>query len=530
MKKVVCFLRVSSVQQDLDTQRKAVIEAIRKDGYRLSEIAVVEGKESAIKNDEMQRQTLNEMKDLIENNESIKDVYFYAIDRLARKVSIVLSIVDYCTARGVNLHFLNPYPMQTLRDGKEDAMGKMFLTFLSIGAEMEMTMKKARFADTREKMRNEGKLVVGSVLYGYYRDSNGYPQVKDDEAEIVRRIFNEYVYREKSMRAISRDLIIDGIWENRPLCHYNIKISNIINNPAYSGRQAKQFDSKQPKLIKYPAIVDIETQDKAMEISAANSRPRDTTNIYYAKGLVKFVVNEELKPTATFKGNASYVYVDPFTNKQLNISVNVIDSVAEMEARQLYKIYKSYENFTQPQEYQKEIEECEKKIDNLTPVFDKFTERENRITRAYTLGRMTDEMYDEEFDEIMREKQVYINEKNKLENQIRKLNNQIKNINWTKEVEIEANTDEEIRDLVQMMIERIEVTKLGKYEYSFEVIPNQSLFKIGLARRDYLYNCSGGKKRLIVRIGDSERDIADIIKIRFQSAGMLKRAQKKVVD
>lgn len=530
MKKVVCFLRVSSVQQDLDTQRKAVLEAIRKDGYRLSEIAVVEGKESAIKNDELQRQTLNEMKELIEESDSIKDVYFYAIDRLARKVSIVLSIVDYCTARGVNLHFLNPYPMQTLRDGKEDAMGKMFLTFLSIGAEMEMTMKKARFADTREKMRNEGKLVVGSVLYGYYRDSNGYPQEKEDEAEIVRRIFNEYVNLEKSMRAIARDMIIDGIWENRPLCHYNIKISNIINNTAYSGRQAKQFDSKQPKLIKYPAIVDIDLQDKAMEISAANSRPRESKNIYYAKGLVKFNVNDELKPTSNLAGNASYAYVDPYTNKQFNISANVIDSIAEEEARKLYKIYKSYENFVKPQVFDKEIKDCEEKLSTFDAIFEEFEAREAKLNRAYTLGRMSDAQYDEIFDEIIKEKQVYINQKNKIESEIRKLTNQKKNIDWTKEVEIEANTDEEIRDLVHLMIERIEVTKLGKYEYHFIVKANLRLFQIGFAQWDYYYNCSGGKIRLIAKCGEREVDVADRVKIRFKSGNSIRRAKKKVVD
>ena len=530
MKKVICFLRVSSIQQDLEAQRIAVLSEIKKDGYKPNEVEIVSAKESAIKLDEMQRQTLNEMKSLIEKYDSIKDVYFFAIDRLARKVSIVLSIVDYCTKKGVNLHFLNPYPMQTLRDGKEDSLGKMFLTFLSIGAEMEMKMKQERFANVRNVMRNEGKLVVGKVLFGYYRDSNGFPQIKEDEAEVVRRIFNEYVNEEKSMRAIAKELVIEGIFENKPLNHLTVKISNIINNTAYSGREAKQFDSKERKLIKYPQIVNVELQDKAMAISSANKREKETDNIYYAKGITKFVIGNELKPTSTVKGNAAYCWTDLSDNKQYNISINVVDSIAESEAKKLYKIWKSYENFVQPQVYDKQIEEYENKISNLSSIFEEFDLKESRLNRAYTLGRMKDEEYDEMYDELMKEKQVYINEKTKFENQIRKLKRQKENIDWQKEVTIEANTDEEIRDLVQMMIERIEVTKLGKYDYQINVIPNLSLFRIGIAMWTYKYNCSGGKIRLIATLGDKEYDVADIIKKRFESGNALKRKQKKVVD
>ena len=79
MKKVICFLRVSSIQQDLEAQRIAVLSEIKKDGYKPNEVEIVSAKESAIKLDEMQRQTLNEMKSLIEKYDSIKDVYFFAI-------------------------------------------------------------------------------------------------------------------------------------------------------------------------------------------------------------------------------------------------------------------------------------------------------------------------------------------------------------------------------------------------------------------------------------------------------------------
>ena len=147
-KKCICLCRVSTLQQDLEAQREKVVNAAIADGYCNDEIAVIEKKESAIKLSEEERQSLNEMKEIIKDNPSIESVYVFAIDRLARKVSIVLSVKDYLTERGINLVFLNPHKMGTLpkdeTTGKliEDELTSMLLMFLSYGAEMEMKIKK----------------------------------------------------------------------------------------------------------------------------------------------------------------------------------------------------------------------------------------------------------------------------------------------------------------------------------------------------------------------------------------------------
>lgn len=92
MKKVICFLRVSTTQQDLEQQREKVVSAIVRDGFKKSEIVFVEGKESAIKNDEEERITLNQLKAVIASTPSITDVYVFAIDRLAREVRVIWQI------------------------------------------------------------------------------------------------------------------------------------------------------------------------------------------------------------------------------------------------------------------------------------------------------------------------------------------------------------------------------------------------------------------------------------------------------
>lgn len=515
MKKVVCFCRVSSTQQDLNTQKAEVLKAIKNDNFKASEVVIVEGKESAIKLDEMERKTLNELKQVIDENPTITDIYFYAIDRLARKVSVVLSIVDQMNEKGINLHFLNPYPMQTLRNGKQDSMSKMFLTFLSIGAEMEMTMKKARFEDTKAKMKAEGKLLVGKVLFGYYRDSNGFPQRKEDEAEVVRYIFNEYLSG-VSMRKIAKELMLTGKFENTKLTSAIVRVSNIINNQAYSGRQAKQFDSAEEKNIAYPAIVSVEDQDAAMNISKANNREKDTSNIYYAKGIVKTIVDKKEYVLSPIKGNCSYgLQLD---SVQMNINVNVIDYIAWSNAQNLYNIYRNYENFIAPQNLEQQIEDIKKKIENLKPIFDDLDERMNRVNRLYKLSRMTDEEYDNDYNEIQKEKQPFLNEEIKMRNEIKKLEDEIVRTRNKRNTQINLDIldDEEKRDICKDMLEKIIVIKDGKYDYIINPIPS-TIFKISVVTPIYVYNCSGGVKRLKMIMGDKEIDVSNEIQIRYSA-------------
>ena len=154
--KCICLIRVSTTHQELNDQRNAVVKAAKMN-YKANEIAIVEGKESAIKLKEEERQTLNEMKEIIAENPSVESVYVYAIDRLARRVSVIMSVKEYLTERGINLVFLNPRPMATLiKDNTtgrmiEDELTNILLMLLSYGAEMEMKINSTLIQKVLEK-------------------------------------------------------------------------------------------------------------------------------------------------------------------------------------------------------------------------------------------------------------------------------------------------------------------------------------------------------------------------------------------
>jgi DNA invertase Pin-like site-specific DNA recombinase len=128
MKKCICFARVSTEQQDLTAQLEAVCNAAKCDGYTNDDIITVEGKESAIALKEEERQTLNDIKELISLHPTIESIYFFAVDRLSRRMSVIMSIKEWADENKLNLVFLNPHRMQTLRKNEmgewiEDELG-----------------------------------------------------------------------------------------------------------------------------------------------------------------------------------------------------------------------------------------------------------------------------------------------------------------------------------------------------------------------------------------------------------------------
>ena len=81
-------------------------------------------------------------------------MYSLMID-LQDELGVIMSVKDYLTERSINLVFLNPHKMGTLRrDEKtnqlvEDELTSLLLMLLSYGAEMEMKVKKARWKEAK---------------------------------------------------------------------------------------------------------------------------------------------------------------------------------------------------------------------------------------------------------------------------------------------------------------------------------------------------------------------------------------------
>ena len=113
------------------------------------------------------------------------------------------------------------------------------------------------------------------VLYGY-KVYNDIFEIIPDEAEIVSRIFNEYMSG-LSLKTIAERLTSEQVIYKPGKSDWNKNmVSRIIENSHYAGTDG------------YPAIVDKDTFDKALakKISLGGKREKDTSEIKYLKSVV----------------------------------------------------------------------------------------------------------------------------------------------------------------------------------------------------------------------------------------------------
>lgn len=517
-KKCICFLRVSTQHQDLEGQREKVVNAAIADGYREDEIAVVEGKESAIKLREEERETLNEMKELIQQHPTIESVYVFAIDRLARKVSVILSVKDYLVSNGVNLVFLNPQKMQTMekKNGRmvESQLTKMLLMFLAYGAEMEMELKQARMQTAKDRMLAAGLVAYSKPLFGYYKKVNKTVEIDENEAKAVRYIFDEYANTDKTLNQIYKELVAMGYFQPKKVQVAATKIRNIIINKAYSGDYSNT-DTK--KAILYKAIVTKELQEKAIAKCEQNklAAKKEHKNIYYGKGILKcngYVMSARRQSAS---------YVDSITNK--SISVNVVDSIIWKEACEIYSQESTFRQKTNKEEYINQIDENIAKIENIKTLISQLEKKESKAFDKYLDGSISEEMFDKRIADIKKESKNWSDEIARLSSQNKRYEALIaENENLVRLAPSRVNefeNDAERKNLIDSVIKEVIAKRADTGEWLIRVIAKNDLLENWREAHPefYIYSARGRAKQLTFVDGNGHKeDISNTIVTRFK--------------
>lgn len=535
MKKCICFSRVSSYHQDLQAQKVAVMTAARKE-YKASEIIEVSGKESAIKLKEEERQTLNELKSIVEENPSIESIYFFAVDRLARRVSVVQSIKEFADERKINLVFLNPYPFSTWfrnTDGewKKNEISDLYLMFLAYGAKMEMEIKNERFSAAKKLMRERNE-VTGTLAFGYCKDENKHITINKDEAKIVKWVFDCYLHKDMSTNQIFDEGYELGYWEDlKQRANKAGKIRRILNNYAYAGKPLESG-------MEYPPIVDVEDVDAAIKLMDERKRKPNKIyqdNIYYAKGIIR----EETSNTAMTVDIYHLRYYAPNAENKISLNVNVADYLVWRTAFECkWNLMTVNDVDSQIEATKEKLKEVSQKTANL------INERDNEIKPKYkkaydsyinSRGRITQEMYYDTLDGIEKAEKA-LNKKiealNKRETELYAL---IDELNNKKAVDLSIYTLKDIKDdnqrmeIIKECVIGMTVNKIGNI---YHIKVDHKMFT---SPNEYIYIPHGGSKtELYLMVGkftledfDAATrlrnmeilDISDELEIRYKKGG-----------
>jgi len=154
----------------------------------------------------------------------------FRVDRLSRKVRELAQMVDELTKNGVALKSITE-PFDTA-----NAAGKMMLQMLGVFAEFEHATIVERTKVGMEKKAKGGKFVGGNVPYGFLLDPEKGLVINEEEAVIVRKMFQMYAFGREGAHTICHKMNEAGHrkrsgkkWDKRVILH-------MIKNPVYVGK------------------------------------------------------------------------------------------------------------------------------------------------------------------------------------------------------------------------------------------------------------------------------------------------------
>lgn len=143
---VYCYLRVSTDEQDVKSQRVGVTEFLSKQGWECDKWFVDEGVSGGI--DWRKRKVAN----MVRAAQPGDVLVFAEISRIGRKLVDVLEVIKRCTEKGVKIYTVKD--RYTLEDSIQS---KVLVTVMGLAAEIERDLIRQRTKEGLRRARLAGK-------------------------------------------------------------------------------------------------------------------------------------------------------------------------------------------------------------------------------------------------------------------------------------------------------------------------------------------------------------------------------------
>ena len=207
-------------------------------------------------------------------------------DRLSRGVYPAAALMEVVEAYGIELEsVMDAIDMKTF--GLMAAIGKI-----------ELDGIRERTSMGRRGAAKKGRVPAGRLPYGYRAGEGGRPEIVEEQAEVVRRIFRMYLSEGMGTETIARRLTEEGIPPARSTKRWHhTHVSRILSNEAYKGvwnygrgltrsteDGIKIFDQPRESWIEVavPPAVDEESWDRAQRLKKERrTRSKRNTKTFY---------------------------------------------------------------------------------------------------------------------------------------------------------------------------------------------------------------------------------------------------------
>jgi Site-specific recombinases, DNA invertase Pin homologs len=185
----------------LDTQLEACTELAKQLGYPVSGEASFKEVYSGF--ELFDRPKLTMVRELIRSGQ-YGALICHAIDRLVRKSSHLEILMEDCKRHNVELIFV-------LDSVEDTAIGRFTMQARAFAAELEREKIRERTMRGKLAKTKAGKFVIGSLIYGYRVTESRSRVICEEEAQVIREIFNLYTTKKLGVEKIAMILNERGI-------------------------------------------------------------------------------------------------------------------------------------------------------------------------------------------------------------------------------------------------------------------------------------------------------------------------------
>ena len=449
--KALILARVSTEIQSLESQVEKLIQEAKHLGY--NDYVIISGKESGVKLDIEERQTINKLKEHIETGQ-YDMVIIWEVSRLARRPKVLYEVRDYLLEHCVNLHCMTPNFTMLKEDGTIDPTASIVFALFGTMAEEEARLSKERMSRGKKHKQAMGGYIGGKPLFGYTFE-NDVLTIDYSKSEIVKKIYNMYESGFSTV-SIAKELMQTGELKQTILNNANRQVQIIVTRPEYYGGQSKASG------YQYPAIITKTQFDKCRQIAKNKSKEhKQVKRNCLCKRLLYF--NGRLLSPNLAKKQYKLDLIDCSMNATIRI-----DNMDKMVWDALIDyINKHGEDNTDKVQLQVEANTALRKVQQAMRTIESLHKQIDRIETRIIEGKMSEI----KGDELIKERQLQIKEQQDIMDKNNYIYAQKNEALFEESYKIDFDNldDLERQNLVRKYIDKVELEKIGDKRGHYKV-------------------------------------------------------------
>lgn len=373
--KAIAVLRVSTDSQQIDDQRDELYAFIKSQGY--DEIIPIEAVgASAVKLNDKYMYMVQRIKDTINTDKDVKAVFVWHLNRLGRNDVILMEFKEFFIKNHIQFICKNPYLKLLNDDGTVNGGMELAFSLFSTMSKQEVEERKAKFKRAKSSMAKKGQYIGGNTRkYGYTIDENGFFVEDEEEAKVIRTIFDLYSTGKYSTYTLTQEMKERGVNISENL------VNRALRCEAYIGESVGELG------MKYPAIISKDLFDKCAVIRQGNKIDmKRGERVCLGAKLVKC-------PTcgATCTSNSRHYICSRHSHhgschNGFALRQSVADELLYRFAYGLHLMYLIKVSEGRMDEYKKELDTIEEKLTAARKKIDDYAAKKQRIVDTYLEG------------------------------------------------------------------------------------------------------------------------------------------------